>query len=79
MTNTGFSRTRSKPAAWQFRLALGEGRTDSAIRFGVQWKSKKCIVAATYSNAFNGSAGAGFEIGLPYLTQRRYCFRGCRK
>jgi len=55
----------------------GEAESEPRYRFGVRWESKKFIVAATYSNAFDGSGGAGFEIGLMYLTEPRFCFGGC--
>jgi len=57
----------------------GEARSDPRYRIGVRWESKKFIIAASYSDAFDGSGGAGFEIGLMYLTDPRFCFGGCRK
>lgn len=56
----------------------GEAYAKPSYRFGVRWESKKLIIAATYSNTFDGSGGAGFEIGLMYLTEPRFCFGGCR-
>jgi hypothetical protein len=35
----------------------GEAWSDPRYRFGVRWESKKLIIAATYSDAFDGSAG----------------------
>ena len=57
----------------------GEGYAKPSYRFGVRWESEKLIIAVTYSNAFDGSGGAGFEVGLMYLTDPRFCFGGCRK
>lgn len=55
----------------------GEAYAKPSYRFGVRWESKKLILAVTYSNAFDGSGGAGFEIGLMYLTEPRFCLGGC--
>lgn len=57
----------------------GEAYADPAYRFGVRWEGKKWIVAATYSNAFNGNGGAGFELGLMYFTEPRLCWGGCKR
>jgi hypothetical protein len=48
-------------------------------RAGVRWEGKKWVVAATYSDAFDGSGGAGFEIGFIYFTEPRCCFGGCKR
>jgi hypothetical protein len=45
----------------------------------VRWEGKKWIVAGTYSDAFDGSGGAGFEIGVIYFTEPRFCFGGCKR
>jgi len=55
----------------------GEAYSDPRYRVGVRWESSKLIIAATYSDAFNNSGGAGFEIGFIYLTDPRFCFGGC--
>jgi hypothetical protein len=57
----------------------GEAYAPPSYRAGVRWEGKKWIVAATYSDAFNGSGGAGFEIGFIYFTEPRFCFGGCRR
>jgi len=57
----------------------GEAESDPRYRFGVRWESKKFVIAATYSDAFDGSGGAGFEIGFMYFTEPRFCFGGCRR
>ncbi len=59
--------------------ATGEAYAEPSYRFGVRWESPKWVVAATYSDAFDGSFGAGFEIGIMYFTDPRFCFRGCRQ
>ncbi len=56
----------------------GEGGVEPSYRAGLRWESSKLIVAATYSDAFDGSGGAGFEIGFLYLTDPRFCLGGCR-
>lgn len=55
----------------------GEAYSDPRYRVGVRWESSKLIIAATYSDAFNNSGGAGFEIGFIYLTDPRFCLGGC--
>lgn len=55
----------------------GEAESDPRYRIGVRWESEKLIVAASFSEAFNHSGGAGFEIGFMYLTDPRFCFGGC--
>ena len=56
----------------------GEAESDPGYRIGVRWESPKWIVAATYADAFDGSGGAGFELGIMYLTDPRFCLGGCR-
>lgn len=46
----------------------GEAYSEPQYRAGVRWESKHLIIAATYSAAFDGSDGAGFELGFLYLT-----------
>jgi hypothetical protein len=57
----------------------GEAYAPPSYRTGVRWEGKKWVVAATYSDAFDGSWGAGFEIGVLYFTEPRFCFGGCRR
>lgn len=57
----------------------GEAYAKPSYRFGVRWEGKKWIVAATYSDAFDGSGGAGFELGIMYFTDPRFCFGGCKR
>lgn len=56
----------------------GEAESEPGYRFGVRWESPKLIVAATFSDGFDGSGGAGFELGVLYLTDPRFCLGGCR-
>lgn len=55
----------------------GEAYSAPGYRVGVRWERPNLIVAASYSDAFNGSGGAGFEIGVMYLSKPRFCFGGC--
>lgn len=55
----------------------GEAEADPAYRVGVRWEGKKWVVAATYSDAFDGDGGAGFELGVLYFTEPRLCWGGC--
>jgi hypothetical protein len=56
----------------------GEAYSKPSYRFGLRWESPKLVVAGTFSAAFDGSDGAGFELGIMYFTEPRYCLRGCR-
>ena len=57
----------------------GEAYAPPSYRAGVRWEGKKWVVAGTYSDAFDGSGGAGFEIGIIYFTDARFCFGGCKR
>ena len=57
----------------------GEAYAPLSYRAGVRWEGKKWVWAATYSDAFDGSGGAGFEIGFIYFTEPRFCFGGCKR
>ena len=57
----------------------GEAYAPPSYRAGVRWEGKKWVVAGTYSDAFDGSGGAGFEIGIIYFTEPRFCFGGCKR
>ena len=41
----------------------GEAFAEPSYRFGVRWESKNLVIAATYSDAFDGSGGPGVGIG----------------
>ncbi|NMM48322.1 hypothetical protein [Marinigracilibium pacificum] len=46
----------------------GAAESPASYRAGIRWESPKLVVALSYSNAFNGSYGAGFEIGAFFFT-----------
>ncbi|GAB3104338.1 hypothetical protein GCM10027217_27640 [Pseudomaricurvus hydrocarbonicus] len=56
----------------------GEAYAEPSYRLGVRWESPKFVAAFTYSDAFDGSGGAGFEVGIIYFTEPRFCWGGCR-
>ncbi len=56
----------------------GEAFAEPSYRVGLRWESPKLILAGTYSDAFNGSGGAGFELGFMYFTEPLFCGGGCR-
>ena len=56
----------------------GEAFVEPSYRAGLRWESTKLVVALTYSDAFDGSAGGGLELGFMYFTEPRFCFGGCR-
>lgn len=47
----------------------GKAASPISYRAGVRWESSKWIVAGTYSNAFDSSYGAGFELGFMFFTE----------
>jgi len=53
------------------------GGVDPSYRPGIRWESPKLDITGMHSDAFDGSGGAGFEIGLMYFTDPRFCFGGC--
>jgi hypothetical protein len=55
----------------------GEAFAEPSYRAGLRWESDKLIIALTYTDAFDGSAGGGVELGFMYLTEPRFCFGGC--
>jgi hypothetical protein len=48
--------------------AEGKGTSKPQFRVGVRWESEHVIIAATFGAAFDGSQGAGFEIGCMLLS-----------
>lgn len=56
----------------------GEAYSKPSYRVGVRWESPKVVAALTYSDAFDGSGGAGVEIGVIYFTDALLCWGGCR-
>lgn len=57
----------------------GEAYVEPSYRAGLRWESPKLVVALTYTDAFDGSAGGGLELGFMYFTEPRFCFGGCRR
>lgn len=57
----------------------GEAFAEPSYRFGVRWEATKFVTALTYSDAFDGSSGAGLELGFVYFTDARLCSRACRE
>jgi hypothetical protein len=58
----------------------GENQAIPEYRIGVRWEpSQFAVLAVTYGNEFNGSQGAGFEIGLMLFSPPFVCFGGCHK
>lgn len=57
----------------------GEAYAEPSYRVGIRWESPKLVIAASYSDAFDGSGGAGFELGLMYFTDPHFCFGGCSR
>ena len=56
----------------------GEAYTKPSYRVGLRWESPNLVIAGTFSDAFDGSGGAGFELGIMYFTKPRYCIKGCQ-
>lgn len=56
----------------------GEAYSEPGYRVGIRWESPRWVVSATYANAFDGSGGAGFELGIMYFTDPRFCIGGCK-
>ena len=48
--------------------AAGKGGSKPQFRVGVRWESEHIVIAATFGAAFDGSQGAGFEIGIMLLS-----------
>lgn len=44
--------------------AEGKGGSKPQFKVGVRWESEHVVVAGTFGAAFDGSQGAGFEIGV---------------
>jgi hypothetical protein len=56
----------------------GEAESEPGYRVGIRWESPKWVIAGTFSERFDGKGGAGFELGVLYFTDPRFCFGGCR-
>lgn len=57
----------------------GEAGSEPSYRLGLRWETPRWVFAASYSDAFDGSYGAGFEVGIMYYTNPRFCFSGCSR
>ncbi|HRI61459.1 MAG TPA: hypothetical protein PK228_17080 [Saprospiraceae bacterium] len=48
-------------------------------RIGLRWEPNPYVnLAVTYDDEFNGSNGAGFEIGLMVFPPSFFCLKGCK-
>jgi hypothetical protein len=57
---------------------MGESTTPAEYKIGLRWEpSPYAVFAFTYGNKFNGSQGAGFEIGAMLFTPPFACLGGC--
>ena len=58
----------------------GENKAIPEYRIGIRWEpSQYAVFAVTYGHEFNGSEGAGFELGVMIFTPRFACIGGCDK
>jgi len=58
--------------------ALGEGEVPPEYKTGFRWEPNQyATFALTYGQEFNGSNGAGFEIGMMLFTPPFFCITGC--
>ncbi|HET6993876.1 MAG TPA: hypothetical protein VFI06_02785 [Chitinophagaceae bacterium] len=56
----------------------GENKAIPEYRIGLRWEpSQYFVLAATYGQEFNGTEGAGFEVGIMLFTPRFACIGGC--
>lgn len=57
---------------------LGESSSDAQYKVGLRWEATEHFVGAvSYGAAFDGSPGAGFEVGIMLFTPPFACFGGC--
>ena len=58
--------------------AVGEANLDPEFRVGIRYEPNAHVnIAITYDQKFNGSPGAGWEIGVMLFTPPFLCFSGC--
>lgn len=50
----------------------GTAASPISYRAGIRWESPKWVFTGTYSYAFDGSYGAGFEIGFVFFTEPQF-------
>lgn len=55
----------------------GEAYARPGYRAGLRWEGQRWVVAGTYSAPFDGSAGAGLELGVLVFTNPIFCLGGC--
>lgn len=48
----------------------GKAYSPIGYRAGVRWESKKVVIAGTYSQSFDASTAAGFELGIVFFTNK---------
>ncbi len=48
----------------------GEAFSPISYRAGVRWESERLVIAGTYSQSFDASTAAGFELGIVFFTQK---------
>jgi hypothetical protein len=59
--------------------ATGEAKLDPEYRVGWRWEPNAHVnIALSYGAKFNGSTGAGWEIGVMLFSPPFLCFSGCR-
>jgi hypothetical protein len=60
--------------------SAGETGTIPEYKIGLRWEpSQYAVFALTYGHEFNGSLGAGFEVGIMLFTPPFACLGGCNK
>ncbi|HUM00681.1 MAG TPA: hypothetical protein VL084_00220 [Thermoanaerobaculia bacterium] len=87
--NTAWAFTYSTRLAWnpvgpQWAIvgevygAVGEAKLDPEFRIGLRYEPNVHVnIAFTYDQMFNGSPGAGWEIGVMLFSPPFLCFSGC--
>lgn len=56
----------------------GQAESIPEYKFGLRWEpTQHFVIAGTYGQEFNGTNGAGFEIGVMIFTPAFACIGGC--
>jgi len=88
-TDVGWSFTYSTRLAWypvspkwsivgEVFGGVGQVFTKPEFKTGLRWEpSQYAVFAVTYGQEFNGTQGAGFEIGMMLFTPPFFCISGC--
>jgi hypothetical protein len=59
--------------------AEGEGTSPAEYRAGLRWEpNQHAVFALTYDDEFNGSGGAGWEVGIMLFTPPFFCIGKCK-